>query len=412
MASTILPTLYGIDKSGRTKMWQISVQCFDEGNRGIVTTTYGLLDGKKQTNERTYTVGKNIGKSNETTPYAQALSEARSKWTDKKDKEGYTTQDTKVSLSNEITETNAPTSEKENTQTTKILPMLAHVFDPSKSNTKKASKSVLNFPCYIQPKLDGVRCVCYLSDDKTRVLAQSRTGAYFESVGHITTELLGPFSTNPEFNGLILDGELYSEDMPFEALVGLVKKKKLTEHDIRQLSLVSYNVYDIVDLSGTMTFSERYAKLERVVNTINNPYITLVTTVIGNNENDFREFFASCIRDGFEGVMLRTVEGKYRCNYRSHDLQKYKEFMESEYEIVGYREAEGRDKGTVVWICKVGDGTESIFSVRPKGSMDSRRELYTNGFKYVGKMLTVVYQELSEGGVPRFPVGKCIREGY
>ena len=412
MSLSSYPTLYGTDKSGRTKMWQITIESFDNGNKAIVTTMYGLVDGKKQLTERTYTTGKNIGKSNETTPYEQALSEARSKWNDKKEKEGYTVGDAEVPSSGGKQESNAPESDDQDIpQTTKILPMLAHVFDPAKSKTKK-SKSVLNFPCYIQPKLDGVRCVCYLSDDKTKVLAQSRTGAYFESVGHITTELLGPFSTNPELGGLILDGELYSEEMPFEVLVGLVKKKKLTEQDIKQLSLVSYNVYDIVDLSGTMTFSERYDKLQRVVEILQNPYIHLVTTVIGNNENDFREFFASCIRDGFEGVMLRTTQGKYRCNYRSHDLQKYKEFMESEYEIVGYREAEGRDKGTVVWICKVGDGTENVFSVRPKGTMDSRRELYANGSKYVGKMLTVVYQELSEGGVPRFPVGKCIRDGY
>ena len=31
---------------------------------------------------------------------------------------------------------------------------------------------------------------------------------------------------------------------------------------------------------------------------------------------------------------------------------------------------------------------------------------------YIGKMLTVIFQEYSGIGVPRFPVGKCIREGF
>ena len=35
-----------------------------------------------------------------------------------------------------------------------------------------------------------------------------------------------------------------------------------------------------------------------------------------------------------------------------------------------------------------------------------------NGDKYIGKKLTVIYQELTEDGKPRFPVGKAIRDGY
>jgi DNA ligase-1 len=91
-------------------------------------------------------------------------------------------------------------------------------------------------------------------------------------------------------------------------------------------------------------------------------------------------------------------------------LQKYKEFKEDEYEIVGYREGEGRDEGTVLWMCITPEGRQ--FSVRPRGSMELRRELYRQGDKYVGKKLTVIYQELSEMKVPRFPVGKDVRENY
>jgi hypothetical protein len=105
------------------------------------------------------------------------------------------------------------------------------------------------------------------------------------------------------------------------------------------------------------------------------------------------------------------VHGKYQCNYRSHDLQKYKEFFEAEYEISGYREAEGRDRGTVIWVCRL-PGSSTEFSVRPRGTMEMRRQWLEEAPAFVGKPLTVIYQELSEQGVPRFPVGKGIREGY
>lgn len=128
------------------------------------------------------------------------------------------------------------------------------------------------------------------------------------------------------------------------------------------------------------------------------------------NLNEVKEYFTQFVEEGYEGIMLRNKKGLYRCNYRSHDLQKYKEFLEDEYKIIGFKEGDGRDKGSIIWICETPEKRE--FSVRPKGTMEYRRELFENGEKYIGKKLTVIYQELSELNVPRFPVGKDIREGY
>ena len=120
--------------------------------------------------------------------------------------------------------------------------------------------------------------------------------------------------------------------------------------------------------------------------------------------------FSKWVSEGYEGIMLRNTFGMYLVNHRSHDLQKYKEFLEDEYVIVGFKEADGRDKGTIIWICMTPEGRE--FSVRPRGSLEMRRDWFENGSKYIGKKLTVIYQELSEMNVPRFPVGKAIRDGY
>jgi len=405
--STKLETIFGIDKNGRTKMWEAEVVSNEDGS-ATVSISYGLVAGKKQTTTRTYNAGKNVGKSNETTPFEQALSEATSKWKNKKEKEGYVSgemAESSSSSSSSVTDKEEP--QKESIAEKKILPMLAHVFDPAKE------KSKISFPCYVQPKLDGVRCICYLSADGTRVVAQSRTGSYFESVGHITTELLGPFLEIPELGrGVALDGELYTDSMPFEQLVGLVKKKKLSTEDNEKIRNIYYHVYDIVDTSAEATFDNRIRRLERFTKTIDSPVIKLVDTQLANTLEDFRWFFSSSIQKGYEGVMLRNIRGKYQCNYRSYDLQKYKEFIEEEYEICGFREAEGRDKGTVIWLCRLPDESGSVFSVRPRGTLDMRRYWFLKGDDYIGKQLTVIYQELSEYGVPRFPVGKCIRDGY
>jgi len=227
---------------------------------------------------------------------------------------------------------------------------------------------------------------------------------------------LGPFQQIPELgrggNVLALDGELYTNTMPFEQLVGLVKKKKLSREDLGKIREISYHVYDLVDRrGGDTTFQQRFDLLQQILPAINHPSVKLVQTVIATGLNDFRSFFASSVAEGYEGVMLRNVHGKYQCNYRSHDLQKYKEFFEAEYEISGYREAEGRDRGTVIWVCRLPDSSAE-FSVRPRGTLEMRRKWFDEAPAFIGKPLTVIYQELSEQGVPRFPVGKGIREGF
>ena len=83
-----------------------------------------------------------------------------------------------------------------------IKPMLAHKYNPDK----------FQYPGYIQPKLDGVRCVF------TKDGAFSRTGKQFMNVKHIETALQPVFAQHPS---LMLDGELYNHDLKddFEKMI-------------------------------------------------------------------------------------------------------------------------------------------------------------------------------------------------
>ena len=375
MDAFTFPTIYGIEKNGKTKVWNASIKVEKNGN-AISTITYGQIDGKQQTTERVYTEGKNKGKANETTPYQQCKLETERKWKDKVEKENYTE------------EGSAPAADN------KIFPMLAATYSV---DSKKRNDIV--FPCFVQPKLDGLRCIMYMRHGK--VLAQSRTGSYFETLAYLTDAMTELFSANPD---VVLDGELYTMDIPFETLAGLLKKKHVTDEDRATLQkYVQYHVYDMV---SEQPFSDRIDTIQRMVFP---PYVKIVPTVEVDSVDTFRRFFSSFVEQGFEGIMLRNGNGLYKTGYRSHDLQKYKEFHEEEYPIVGFEDGEGRDKECVIWICTT-NGKE--FRVRPRGTMEQRREWFQKGKTYIGKKLTVIFQELSEQHIPRFPVGKAIRDGY
>lgn len=285
--------------------------------------------------------------------------------------------------------------------------MLANKYEPSDSSKKKRAGIV--FPCYVQPKLDGLRCVVYLDPTTQNPVYQSRTGGIFTTLHHLDVAIKQLLKDRPE---LVLDGELYTNQIPFEELAGLIKKKAITsQEDIAKIQCVQYHLYDIV-LSETpfRLRTQIILDLPKTASLKTDPFIEIVPTYFVNAESEFREKFGEFVAQGYEGIMLRNVAGLYQENYRSNDLMKYKEFFESEYPIVGFKEASGRDEGTVIWECETPDGRR--FCVRPRGTQESRREWFVNAKAFVGSQLTVIYQELSEMGVPRFPVGKALRDGY
>jgi DNA ligase-1 len=465
------PTLYAIDKNGKIKVWTAAVltpvnEKLAAAGYASSRITHGYINGKQQVTYRDYNTGKNIGRSNETTPLAQCISETRRKWTDKKEKEAYT--ETKPADYGEgygdISggwcaddgdddhggEGDGGDGGGAASDTGPFLPMLAQTFNPADAIVTGAAgagagskkKKVITFPCFVQPKLDGLRCVSYATrlpggNDAT-VALQSRTGAFFTGLPHIAAALRPYLSQHPS---VVIDGELYTDQMPFEELAGLIKKKKITDSDVERLKKVKYHVYDIYDrMNENMPYSERMGVLASAVRRcgcVANDTVTAstaaarvlrsaATTVVARDEaaavvvlvrtekvavlGDFRRLFAEFVEAGYEGIMLRNVAGVYRANYRSNDLQKYKEFMEDEYRIIDFKEGEGRDAGAVIWVCETADGKE--FSLRPRGSIEQRREWFNDGESYIGKYVTVIFQELTEDGKPRFPIGKALRHGY
>lgn len=391
------PELQGEATTGKTKMWSIRV--FERRSEAIIETTHGYVDGKKQVNEKVISEGKNIGKKNETTPLQQAINEARSAWIKKKES-GYAPigiTDTPVStplLTNgptkEVTEENSDDDITTGGRGKGIdesvpSPMLAHDYN-------KRGKSI-KFPCFVQRKFDGTRCVAMPGKGLF-----SRNRKSYPHLDHIVKEINRLPAT------VVLDGELYSDTLTFQEIVGLVKRETLKTGDEEKQLQIKYFVYDII---SDAPYEQRFANLQMLFKRYAFKNLVLVKTDLCESEDKMKELHAQYVAEGFEGIMLRNKTGLYKYS-RSTDLQKYKEFIDEEFEIVDYKEGEGVEAGCVLWICKTKEG--KTFNCRPRGTREDRIELFNNGSNYIGKKLTVIYQELTDEGIPRFPVGKSIRE--
>jgi ATP-dependent DNA ligase len=382
------PALYVMDKAGKTRVWNLSVLSRD--SRIFIHIEHGLEDGQCVVSNREIKSGKNIGKKNETTIKEQAFKEADKMHKDKIDKEEYSI--------NKPSSISTMTSSEE---LKPISPMLCEKYDPE---SKSKHKIDILFPCFAQPKLDGVRCLSYRIGEHW--VNQSRQLKLFKNLVHINQHLQAVFGSER----VILDGELYTHQSQFNQFVGIIKKDKIPfGKDLETLLRVHYHIYDCILLDKRYaSYQERLEYLKSKVK--ENPILHLVQTY-EIQKDEIINLHQTFVQDGYEGLILRNKQAPYETS-RTRHLLKYKEFEDSEFEIIGFKEGEGNDAGTVVWKCKILNSKEghSEMDVRPRGTIEDRKIYFQNGKKYIGRMLTVRYQGLSEYGVPRFPVGIAIRD--
>ena len=259
------------------------------------------------------------------------------------------------------------------------------------------SKSV-----FIQPKLDGVRCL--IQCDNGVITAYSRTGKVWKNIDHILEVLVPFFHKHPN---VMLDGELYNHDFKddFEQIISMVRKTKPTpEARGKSAENVQFHCYDIVNKK--MKFSTRDKWL--LNNLVESYCIKHVDTISINSENQASREHLINLNGGYEGSIVR-LDTPYQCK-RSHSLRKFKDFQDAEADIVGYEEGKGKRTGTLgKFVMQDDDG--NIFGCPPgKGhNYKDLARMLIEIHKYMGQRATFTYFERTKAGSYRHPLFKCIR---
>jgi len=255
---------------------------------------------------------------------------------------------------------------------------------------------------FIQPKLDGVRCVI------TKDGCYTRTGNQWMNVAHIEKRLKNFFEEHPE---VILDGELYNHELRdnFEKIISLVKKKTPTAVDRWEaFELVEFHVYDYI---SDATYDTRYFILDHWFGrsgAYKDGSIVLSDNFAIKNHDEALLKHTFNLSLGYEGSILR-LNGGYECK-RSYNLQKFKDFQDKEATIVGYVEGKGKRLGTLgKFIMRDDEGIE--FGCPPgKGyNYKNLREILENINNYIGKEATFTYFGRTKAMSYRHPMYKTLR---
>lgn len=371
----IFPKLFKKTSTGTIQEWQVYVD--DSECLPVIVTKYGQLGGKIQTSTEVIAEGKNIGRSNETSPMQQACLQAKSDW-EKQLKKGYVNN-----------EEDAQDGKLDAIIEGGIAPMLAHKF------SKQGHK--IKYPAMAQCKLDGARCIAVYKDGKYTLW--SRTRKPITSMPHIIKAL--------EESGCChsLDGELYNHDYHnnFEQLMSYIR----VEDPKDGCEVVQYHVYDVPENMGMNKNRNDYLQYLKPL-AEKYPQIHIVETIVVNDEDELMDAFDHFVAEGYEGCMVRNMSGLY-VNKRSYDLQKVKEFDDSEFKIVGVKVGtKGSMAGKAVFTCQLPNG--DTFDCKMKGSMDELKKYADDSSLVIGKILTVQFQGYTKYGIPRFPVGLRFRE--
>jgi hypothetical protein len=379
---------------GESRVWQIGFDMETSQLKtvyGILITTKGIPGKNLQSAYHpisTNKSGRNLQQ--------QALLEARRRYMNKY-KEGY-----------------LPTGQELPPDLNGAKPMLAKTYrHPNNPGKLKSNETrIEQFPVSVMRKIDGIRALTRFHQNK--ITMRSRENNLFPHLDHIKKEMevfMKYLPTNCE-----LDGELYCLQMNFQKLTSVVKRIKQLHPRHNE---VEYWIFDLID-PNRLVWEDRYKLLV-------NAYIRYLED--GNTSKSFRilqaynatswekidQYHDAFVAEGYEGVMIRrygSIEknkklAQYRPN-RTNSLVKYKVFQDEEVTITGYKSCIGNEEGAIKFL--VTDIRNNEFQVRPRGSLNKRREWYQRGDEFIGKKLTIRFQELSDKGVPRFPVGIAIRD--
>lgn len=366
---------WSIDLNVDNKFPQIIIEHGIFGKKGIIH-----VDEIKE--------GKNIGKSNYRTPFAQANSEIKSRIHHKR-REGYKSVEDlgiantgdKFQLLNLLQQILPPYNlDLDNT----LKPMKAQKFEPG----------CMKYPALAQPKYNGIRAVMRLEKvenglfPEEKITIRSKEGLIYDKVDHIITKDL--FNLFKEYDNLIIDGELYIHGEYLQNIRSAAMNKSNPLN-----SLVNFITFDLGSEESQMERMEKlcFLNLKEV-----SPSIVTSTYSFINTDNEAIDYMETCIKHGFEGAILRDLSATYQFGKRPMTMRKLKKFSDAEFEVIDIIEAD-KNPGVAVFVLK-NDINEEIFKSNPIGTTDQRKEYLTNKSKYIGTKATVKFYERTADGIP------------
>ena len=240
--------------------------------------------------------------------------------------------------------------------------------------------------CFIEYKYDGVRVIAIVQNGDATLY--SRNGKLLENFPHINEAL-----SQPEFEGLVFDGEVMSED--FQTLMKQVHRKEGAQTEDSYLAIFDMLTLEEFNAGGTdMTAFERRERLISVSS--NFGYRTQLVQAINldldseDGQKAFKEMNKLALEEGYEGLMIKPVDQGYKCK-RSHAWLKIKPFIEVTLKVVALEEGTGKNKGGLGALVVEGEDDGKFFHLNVGSGLtdENREQIWADQDNVVGQLVEI-----------------------
>ncbi len=256
-------------------------------------------------------------------------------------------------------------------------PMLAHPIQRVKNVDFRGA--------VLQKKLDGHRCLITRSGGE--LIAYSRLGKRIDAIRHVLRAVDSRIG-----EGTTIDGELYAHGVPLQTIGSWIKREQPATSD---LYFVAY------DLISDQRYVERHAELSEILRGTDTQARGQVVVLPYREYQDADvtgQYLREVRADGFEGLMLRLDRRRYEAGTRSNALIKLKEFLDAEFEVIGFERSK---QGWAVCRCLAPNG--AVFGVSAPGDLGEKLHVWENQADYLHRKLTVQFPYWTLDGIPFQP---------
>ena len=258
-------------------------------------------------------------------------------------------------------------------------------------------KRIKSSEVFIEPKLDGIRCLAVVENRKAKL---------FTRAGKLITNFDDTVGAElSKLNDGCYDGEIMSTD--FTALMRQVHRKEGAD-----ISEVYFALFDYIPLKEWKAKSSReqawrrYEILKWRIKDLNK-YVTLVKRErIKSDYDEIKRIHDSYVNRGYEGAMIKTIHDPY-CFGRDYSVMKFKAFFDADVKVIGLKEGTGKHQGKLGSFLVDYKGVE--VNVGSGLNDELREQIWKDKDSHIDRIIEVRYQEETPDGSLRFPTFVCFR---
>lgn len=366
-------------------------------NNGIIKMRYGLLDGTK-TSHTIFGTPKQ---------YDAIINRKR--------REGYKSN---VDLGIVIMDNGGVNLYNVEEELNKLLPKYNTDLDNYSKPMKcqKFQPNKFTYPCYGQPKINGVRATIRwgMKADglfsKEGTIIKSHEGVIYP-IKHI--EAMFDVIFRHCRADVIFDGEIYLKNEHVTSIAGAARNPNNPIHsrlqfqcfdlaipDVDQKTRISYRD----ELFQPLYYPGHLIKQTHIAQAVANNHVVNVFTTIINSDEEASKLREECLEAGYEGCVIRNLEADYRFGSRPITMMKLKKFTYGTFRVVnmipfGFENTDN-DIGKGIKFLLKNDITPDTFECNATGTASEKEDAMNNKARYIGKEVTIKYYERTITNLP------------